>query len=149
MITMRTVKSQGTIRVALDLSRKEIDLQFPLKIDDRHLKCRVRLPFALLSTIYKVACDERGQTALVIPFDSPPQFFIQRVEGELMSTGSTHTSFSQNEKVWTEWQTWFRETDVIAEGDRKSVHKLPLMNNKEAAIIDIGKDNFYKDGYIS
>jgi len=125
----------------LNLSRKELDVQFPLKINNEIRKFRFRLPISLLSHIYRVPDRETGQPTLVIPFDSPPQTFIQKKEGEYMRDGRKHTSFGNKEKFWTEWNTWFRETDVINDRARKTLQELPLMNHKDTAIVDIGKFN--------
>jgi RNA-dependent RNA polymerase len=138
MISMQAVKAQGSVRVMLNLDRKELDIQFPLELGNRKRQLRFRLPIALLSHIYKVAGTCRGQTALVIPFNFPPQFFIQRYEGEALTNGNKHTSFSR-EKTWIDWFTWCRETDVVSDDLRKSLQKLPVMNHKGGAVIDIGK----------
>jgi RNA-dependent RNA polymerase len=138
MIAMRTVQSDG-IQVTLDLKRKELDIQFPLQIEDETRKYRFQLPFALLSCVYMVTDKATGRPTLVIPFDSPPQFYTQKKEGEDMGDGRKHTSFSRKEKIWTDWNTWFRETDVTSRMVRKSLQQVPLMNHKDTALIDIGK----------
>jgi RNA-dependent RNA polymerase len=138
MIAMCTVQSHG-IQVMLNLNRKELDIQFPLQIGGETRKYRFRLPFALLSHIYKVSDTTTGLPTLVIPFDSPPQFYIQKNEGEVMDDGREHTSFSRRERTWNDWDTWFRETDVISRVVRKSLQQVPLMNHMDTAIIDIGK----------
>ncbi|KAF1834188.1 RdRP-domain-containing protein [Decorospora gaudefroyi] len=143
MIAMRTEQSDG-IQVTLNLKRKELDVQFPLQIDSETRKFRFRLPIALLSRIYKVADRFTGLPTLVIPFDSPPQFFMQKKEGEHLGEGRQHTSFSHKEKVWIDWSTWFRETDVVSGEVRASLQHKPLMNHKNTAIIDIGRWTDYR-----
>jgi RNA-dependent RNA polymerase len=138
MIVMRTVQSDG-IEVMLNLNRKELDIQFPFQIDGEARKYRFRLPFALLSNIYKVTDKATGQPTLVIPFDSPPQFYTQKKEGEDVGDGRKHTSFSRKDRLWTDWNTWFRETDVINGMVRKNLQQIPLMNHKDTALIDLGK----------
>lgn len=134
MIAMCTVESHGRIQVNLNLKRKELDIQFPLETLEtgNHMrKFRFRLPISLLSDIYKVSDTNTGQVALIIPFDSPPQFFVQKKEGD--------DSFSPKDKIWNDWDTWYRETDVIDDADRKTLKEFPVMNHKDKAIIDIGK----------
>ena len=137
MISMQAVKAQGNVRVMLNLDRKELDVQFPLLLGNKERRLRFRLPIALLSHIYKVTDTVPGQTSLVIPFNYPPQFFIQRYEGEALANGNKHTSFSR-EKTWIDWHTWCRETDIVSNDLRNSLQKLPVMNHKGGAAIDIG-----------
>jgi RNA-dependent RNA polymerase len=138
MITMHTVAAHGKVRLMLNLERKELDVQFPTRLDDRVRQFRFRLPFALLAQIYKSTAHPKGQTSLIIPFDSPPQFFIQKYEGEKLPSGQTHTSFSPKERSWIDWNTWFRETDVVADQLKQKLRGTPLMNHKDQATIDIG-----------
>ena len=141
MIAMRTVKSREAIHVTLtlNLKRKELDIQFPLKTGQRTSNYRFLLPISLLSHVYKVSDLEAGETNLIIPFDSPPKFFVQKMEGEELGHGRKHTSFSTNERWWNDWETWYRETDVIEHAARRHLNGLPLMNHKGTAIIDIGE----------
>jgi RNA-dependent RNA polymerase len=139
LIKMRTVHAPGRVQLMLNLDRKELDIQFPLKIDNEIRKFRFRLPFTLLSRVYKDANHIRGQTALIIPFGTPPQFFIQKFEGECLIDGRMHTSFSSKDRIWNEWDTWFRETDVVDTSLKKSLQGMPLITHKNDPIIDIGK----------
>lgn len=137
MIGMRTVHAIRSIQFMLLLNRKELDIQFPLNIDGEMCKFRFRLPIARLSKIYKVFDGKTDQINLVIPFGASPQFFQQMKEGEELSNGRKHTSFS-SDRVWSAWNTWYRETDVVEEVSKKRLRHLPLMNHKDTAIIDIG-----------
>jgi RNA-dependent RNA polymerase len=151
MIAMRTLSSSDEAAAAttnttedfkpsvmLNLTRKELDVQFPINIDDDLRKFRFRLPIPLLSRIYQTTDKITGRPALVIPFDSPPQFYMQMKEGECLGDGTKHTSFSK-EKFWDDWGTWFRATDVVNNTIKKTLQDSPLMNHKDTAIIDIGK----------
>ncbi|KAF1841623.1 RdRP-domain-containing protein [Cucurbitaria berberidis CBS 394.84] len=139
MIAMHTVESHGGIQMTLNLKRKELDIQFPLKFGNQTRKFRFRLPISLLSNIYKVSDPKTGQTTLIIPFDSSPQFFIQKNENEEIG-GLKHTSFSRRDKIWNDWDTWFRETDIV----RNDLKDLPLMDQKDKAIIDMGRWTSYR-----
>lgn len=144
MITMHSVRAQHGIQMMLNLKRKQLDVQFLLHVDRRMRKFRFRLPIALLSHVYKVSDRTTGQATLVIPFSSPPQFFMQKQEGENIGDDRTHTSFSNKEKVWHDWSMWFRETDIIDGLVKKRLQELPLMNHKDTAIIDIGRWTNYR-----
>jgi RNA-dependent RNA polymerase len=139
MIAMHTVHARGKVQLMLNLDRKELDIQFPLTVSSKTRRFRFRLPIALLSHVYKDPNCDSGQTALVIPYNSPPQFFMQRYEGEKMKNGKIHTSFSTKENMWIEWHTWFRETNVVDAGLEKILQEMPLMNHRGSAIIDIGQ----------
>jgi RNA-dependent RNA polymerase len=139
VVVMHTVHAPEKVQLKLDLARKELDIQFPLKLGDETRKFRFRLPIAHLSRIYKDANSVPGQTALIIPFESPPQFFVQKHEGEQLLSGRTYTSFSKSERKWSDWSTWFREIDVVDTGFKSTMQKLPLMDNKDIPVIDIGE----------
>jgi RNA-dependent RNA polymerase len=144
MIVMHKVPARGKIQVMLNLDRKELDMRFPQKVGDEIRNLRFRLPIALLSHIYKDAHEPSKQTALIIPFESPPQFFIQRYENERLANGRIHTSFATKDKLWNEWDTWFREIDVVDTNTKKILQEFPLMNHKDTTIIDIGRWTSYR-----
>lgn len=141
MITMRTVATQGKVQCMLNLDRKELDIQFPLQLDGQTRRFMFRLPFAPLTTICKSKDSSANQTSLIIPFDSPPQYFMQMREGEQLPSGKTHSSFSTREKTWNRWNTWFRETDVVNAQLKQSLRETPLMNHKDNVVVDIGESS--------
>jgi len=141
MIAMHTLRSPGSIYMTLNLIRKELDVQFSVDIDNEMRKVRFALPIALLSHIYKVTDTAFDQPALIIPFDSPPQFYMQRSEGENLEDGRKCCTFSRKEKAWYDWSTWFRATDIISNTVKSKFQGSPLMNHKDTAIIDIGKSH--------
>lgn len=138
MIAMRTLRSPNGVRMMLNLVRKELDIQFSINMDNEMRKFCFLLPIALLSRIYKVTDSATGQPTLIIPFGSPPQFYMQRKEDEYLEDGTQHTSFSK-ERFWNDWNTWFRATDIINNTIKKKLQVSPLMNHKNTAVIDIGK----------
>ncbi|KAH8727001.1 RNA dependent RNA polymerase-domain-containing protein [Phaeosphaeriaceae sp. PMI808] len=144
MTIMHVVENCGKVQLMLNLDRKELDIQFSMKAGDQKRMYKFRLPIALLSRIYKNANAIPGQTALIIPFDSPPQFFVRKYEGEHLSNGAAHTNFSAKERNWSDWNTWFRETDVVDTSSRQALQQRPLMNHNNDAIIDIGRWTNYR-----
>ncbi|KAH7073349.1 RNA dependent RNA polymerase-domain-containing protein [Paraphoma chrysanthemicola] len=143
MILMHTTQAAGKVQLKLDLDRKELDIQFPMTLGKDKRRLRFNLPIARLSGIYTEP-TESGETAFIIPFDSPPRFFVQKHEGEHLIKGGRHTSFSGRDKKWTDWNTWFRETDVVDSATRKRLQDLPLSDRKDEAIIDIGRWTTYR-----
>ncbi|KAJ4374237.1 hypothetical protein N0V83_002978 [Neocucurbitaria cava] len=144
MIAMRTLESHGRIQLTLNLKRKELDIQFPLQVGNQTRKCRFRLPISLLSNIYKGSDPNSSQFTLIIPCNSPPQFFTQKNEGEKLVDGRNHTSFSDNERIWNDWDTWYRETSVVDNVVRRKLEISPVMNHSDEAIIDIGRWTDYR-----
>jgi RNA-dependent RNA polymerase len=138
MISMHMAQARGQVRLKLDLERKELGIQFPQQIGLKMREFRFELPIALLSHIYKGTNCAPGQTAIIIPFESPPRFFVRRNEGEVLPNGNEHTSFCNNETNWNDRNTWHRETDVVGNGLKMSQQDMPLMNHKDKTIIDIG-----------
>ncbi|KAL5117752.1 hypothetical protein ACEQ8H_004362 [Pleosporales sp. CAS-2024a] len=145
MIAMHTVWARKRIRLTLNLERKELDIQFPLAISSGPCQCRFRLPIALLKHIYKDLNCPPDQSAIIIPFDSPPQYFVQKKEPKDLVDGSDHGScFSTTERVWSGWNTWYRETEVVGEQLKNTLHEKPLMDHKDVAIIDLGRWTTYR-----
>ncbi|KAF2176190.1 RdRP-domain-containing protein [Zopfia rhizophila CBS 207.26] len=137
MMKMRTADALNRVQVMLNLRRKEIDIKFPFIIDDEERKYRFRLPISQLGHMYK-APDSSGQQALVIPFNSPPRFYRQAKAEDIPST------FKPSEKVWYEWNSWYRQTDVVDGKTSKRMQFEPVMNHKDSAIIDIGRWTTYR-----
>lgn len=141
MIAMRTVvpPAKDGVQVMLSLKRKELDILFSLHIpvDNRMRKFRFSLPISLISHIYKTK-DSTGQPSLVIPFDSTPCFYMQKNEGEDLGDGRKQTSFSRTDKIWSDWDTWYRVTDIVDGAIRTVLRRTPVMNHRGTAIIDIG-----------
>ena len=129
---MHRVHTDGKVQVTLDLKRKELDIRFPLTIDDRSHNFCFDLPVSQLSHVYQ-AQEGSASSVLIIPFERPPQFFIQK-----RPTMDEDSSFSKRDRIWNAWSTWYRETDVVGGQTRRLMQTLPLMNPKGSAIIDIG-----------
>ncbi|USP82601.1 uncharacterized protein yc1106_09875 [Curvularia clavata] len=144
MIEMRNIETSADIQVILNLKRREIDVQFPLQIDTDTRNFRFSLPISLISHIYRTTDQRTGLPSLVIPFDSPPRFYTQKKEGERLEDGSKHTSFSRKDKIWNDWETWHRATDIVNGAVWQAVRESPLMNHKGTAIIDIGRWTNYR-----
>jgi len=141
MIAMHTLRSPGSIYMTLNLMRKELDVLFSVDIDNEMRRFRFALPIALLSRIYKTTDKTTGQPTLIIPFSSPPQFYMQRSEGQHLEDGRQCSTFSRKERAWNAWDTWFRATDIINSTVKSKLQGSPLMNHKDTAIIDIGKSH--------
>lgn len=134
MSVMQTVQARDKVQVTLSLrDRKELDIQFPHIIDNESRNLRFHLPLSLVEVIYKVFDKETDQDALIIPFDTPPKFYVQV---KVKDIGKT---CKMGERIWIAWNTWYRQTDIISRKTRDQLQVSPVMSRKDGAIIDIGK----------
>lgn len=129
MISMYQVNAVSGISLTLHLGRQELQLQFPLKVGEGEHTFVFKLPISQLSHICK---HHSGTTssAFVIPYDRPPQAFIQ---------DTTTIDRDRSEQVWNIWSSMFRETDIVDKAAMRQTLSLPLLDHKASAIIDIGK----------
>lgn len=136
LLNMREVHTDGSVQFALNLKRTELEVKFPLDIDSRSHNFSFRLPLSQISHIYKTG-DGARCPSLIIPFEHPPQFFVQKKPAE-----EDDGLFPDNERTWTVRNTMFRETDVVDRNTRRTMQTTALIGHKNDAIIDIGKSSF-------
>ncbi|KAI9808580.1 MAG: hypothetical protein M1825_003729 [Sarcosagium campestre] len=162
MMTMHTTR--GTTRTPivfeLDLQRKHIDVAFVLHITDprsedgdgagvtsgqtnvdaqigamdRHEKYMFRIPFEQMQLIREADTDNDRRT-LVVSLETPPNFYRKAVGKQLEES---HIS----ETFWAEWNTWFRQTDIVY--DQRDLRDASLTLKKTKPVIDIGRWTTYR-----
>ena len=155
---MRMSAALGTnhagITFTLNLLRREIDIQFQLKIEDhrvhsiseqraqgrehpkpkdlrrynRHDYIRFRIPLAQLQVVHETSVTDQERVFL-ISLDAPPNFY--RKTGRIEETHDDKANF------WKDWDAWYRQTDVVY--SPKDLRLAPLTLNKLRPIIDIGR----------
>ncbi|KAF1958751.1 RdRP-domain-containing protein [Byssothecium circinans] len=134
---MRSADAYKEVKVTLSLGeRKELDVQFPLMIDDSFRKLRFRLPLSLANLLFMVKNTKTGGYDLIIPFESPPQFFMQAKD--------ISKTFGENDRIWLDWYSWYRQTDVVNAATAERLRSIPVMNHKDETIIDIGRWTAYR-----
>jgi RNA-dependent RNA polymerase len=94
---------------------------------DRKNKFMFQIPFTQLKKIYRVDMNN-SMIALVVSLDSPPAFFRKKADEK-----SCH---SNENLVWTEFDSWWRQTDVVYDPYRLAT--APVALHKEQPVIDIG-----------
>ncbi|KAK6341833.1 hypothetical protein TWF730_001321 [Orbilia blumenaviensis] len=126
----------------VDLSRKQLEIRFGLRfeassrnIKQRQEKYRMRIPFVALQSLYDTTSEGQPQTScsLLIPLQHPPQVWRQ-----LHDIDRTHTPGGHR---WTEWDTWFRQTDIVE--NSHDLRSEPLAIRKKKPTIDIGRWTTY------
>ncbi|CAI6337736.1 unnamed protein product [Periconia digitata] len=136
---MRNIGTNKGIQVALNLGdRKELDFQFPSKIDGQDRKLRFRLPLSLIEHVFLVDDSAKGGSALIIPFHTAPQFFMQCKKTEIPKT------CYHKDNVWLDWHTWYRQTDIVDVKTHDLLKATPVMNHHGEVIVDIGRWTTYR-----
>jgi len=127
MMRMHTAHSSPDrpIQLAVDLLRKEFSVEAFL---DSREPYRFRVPFSLVSQVLERKINE-VQRALILPLDSPPEFFRKTND-----IAATHDPQSQR---WTDNKAWFRVTDIFEDG--VAMDDDPVRLRVDNALIDIGE----------
>jgi RNA-dependent RNA polymerase len=94
---------------------------------DRVNKFMFTIPFGQLQNLDRVQVNE-NQWALVISLDSPPPFFRKRLDPK--------ASHAKDALTWSEFNTWFRQTDIVY--DPRRLENAVVTLKKESPVIDIG-----------
>ncbi|KAK6496464.1 hypothetical protein TWF481_002481 [Arthrobotrys musiformis] len=126
----------------VDLSRKQLDIRFGLRFDAiggrkrRQEKYRMRIPFVALQSLYETTTDAENGTScsILIPLQYPPHVWRQ-----LFDFSRTH---NDDDPHWSEWDTWFRQTDIVENPDDLITE--PLAIRKKKPTIDIGRWTTYR-----
>jgi RNA-dependent RNA polymerase len=130
---------------AVELLRNRITARFPLKFENfqsgrgvssdpswrqprqKEQNYMFQIPFGQLDKIYRVELNEH-QWALIVNVHCPPQFFRRR---------PVEASHSDSTLIWTEFDTYLRQTDIVH--DREHLKISPVALNKAKPMIDIGR----------
>ncbi|KAE9370524.1 RdRP-domain-containing protein [Stipitochalara longipes BDJ] len=91
-----------------------------------------QIPFGQLQKIQRMNLNPHV-FALVITLDSPPQYFRKRVDET--------AGHAQGSQIWSEFDTWYRQTDIVYDPYRLQTAKVTL--HKERPAIDIGRWTTY------
>jgi RNA-dependent RNA polymerase len=94
---------------------------------DRINRYMFTIPFGQLEKLDRIQLSG-NQWALVVSLDSPPQFFRKRLDPT--------ASHSKEALTWSEFDTWYRQTDIVYD-PRRLVNAVVSLK-KERPVIDIG-----------
>lgn len=103
-----------------------------LNTHNRINKYRFEIPFGQLKSIQRLELSNEV-FALIISLDSPPQYFRKRQDD--------HAAHSNETSSWSEYDTWYRQTDLVYDPYKLQRAKVAL--HKEAPVIDIGRWTTY------
>jgi RNA-dependent RNA polymerase len=118
MVDFKDPRSQGNTHY---ISTSEISAY------ERKNKYMFQIPFSELHKIYRVGLSD-SVIALVMTLESPPAFYRKREDEK-----SCH---SKDNLLWTEFDTWYRQTDIVYDPYRLTNATVAL--HKERPVIDIG-----------
>ncbi|KAK6502188.1 hypothetical protein TWF506_002779 [Arthrobotrys conoides] len=149
MMSMYAVEASGKgvwkkpldIVFQVDLSRKQLDIRFGLRFDAsggkkrRQEKYRMRIPFVALQSLYETTPDnlDGSSRSILIPLQYPPHVWRQLFDFSL--------SHKTDNPHWSEWDTWFRQTDIVENSEEFRTE--PLAIRKKKPTIDIGRWTTY------
>jgi len=94
---------------------------------DRINRYMFTIPFGQLEKLDRIQLSG-NQWALVVSLESPPQFFRKRLDPS--------ASHSSEALTWSEFDTWYRQTDIVYDPRRLANAVVSL--RKERPVIDIG-----------
>ena len=158
MAMQKTVAEQrGQIRFELNLARRLLDVQLDLPVVDprdpaqkaprrlieasdddaigslnRVEKYRFRIRLEQLQEIKETQSDD-GSFTMVVALDTPPVFYRKAVGLQLKA------SHDEDGTTWSEWDTWFRTTDIVY--NPFQLRDVAISLKKPKPLIDIGKLN--------
>ena len=95
---------------------------------ERKNRYMFQIPFGQLKTVHRVNIDAET-LAILISLESPPQFFRKREDEK--------TCHSNESLVWSEFDSWYRQTDIVYNPYALSTATVAL--HKERPVIDIGE----------
>lgn len=145
---MAKTQPDSRIKFEANLWRKLLDIRFTLSFSTtmgrpsrRKEKYRFRIPFLSLENLYEIESEtgyENGvhRRSLLISLQHPPQMWRRIHDVPL-----THDKQAKIQR-WTEWDTWFRQTDIVE--NPLELESQPLAIRKKRPTIDIGRWTTYK-----
>lgn len=137
----RTREKLENLELALDgdgvenrtmVGTEEDEEDDPIETWERDETYRFQIPFEYLDSLLEQPVDDANTRAFVITLNHsyPPEFYRRLHE--------TWKSFSGdvNERTWSEWDAWFRQTGITYQPE--CLHILPTTLRQPYAKIDIG-----------
>jgi RNA-dependent RNA polymerase len=122
-----TIYFQATIRDNRSVGSPITTVSAPQRQLDRINDYMMTIPLPQLRKLYKVDYDGR-HWGLVISLDHPPAFFRKKLDSK-----ASHVS---NALVWSEFDAWYRQTDIVYDPTRLENAVVALQ--KDAPVIDLG-----------
>jgi len=94
-------------------------------------KYMFQVSFSQVTSIGQFNIDNNS-FELVLSLESPPPFFRKRTDDE--------AGHADENLVWSEFDTWYRQTDVVYDPNR--LHRTKITLHKEKPVIDIGNHSY-------
>ncbi|KAL4991514.1 RNA dependent RNA polymerase-domain-containing protein [Aspergillus falconensis] len=141
MMPMRTVGSltAGSASLVLDLRYKNLLVYFELRILSiaRPQNYRLKIPFSQLDRFFQTKNPSTNDISHFIFLGSPPEYH-RRIQ-------NTENSFGNKETSWREWDTWYRQANIVH--NPTELAHLPVGLRRLNPIIDIGRWNAFRINY--
>ncbi|KAL4997664.1 RNA dependent RNA polymerase-domain-containing protein [Aspergillus recurvatus] len=141
MMRMRTVGSltAGNASLVLDLRYKNLLVYFELRILSipRPQEYRLKIPFSQLDRFFQTENPSASDISHFAFLGSPPEYH-RRIQ-------NTENSFGNRETSWREWDTWYRQANIVH--NPTELAHFPVSLRRLNPIIDIGRWNAFRINY--
>ncbi|KAL3436741.1 RNA dependent RNA polymerase-domain-containing protein [Aspergillus tetrazonus] len=141
MMPMRTVGSLTTenASLVLDLKYKNLLVYFELRIlsSRRPQEYRLKIHFSQLDRFFENKDSSTGDISHFTFLGSPPEYH-RRIQ-------NTENSFGNKETSWREWDTWYRQANIVH--NPTELAHLPVGLRRLNPILDIGRWNAFRINY--
>ncbi|XMA14761.1 hypothetical protein WAI453_007552 [Rhynchosporium graminicola] len=130
-----TSSAHNDTTLVVDLKKHRLVASFTVKFEnpghnpsyDRINQYQFHIPFSQLTKIKKLELNDAA-FALIISVESPPMYYRKRESKE--------AGHSRENLMWSEWDTWYRQTDIVY--DPYVLQKETITLHKDQPVIDIG-----------
>ncbi|CZT04968.1 related to RNA-dependent RNA polymerase SAD-1 [Rhynchosporium graminicola] len=131
-----TSSAHNDTTLVVDLKKHRLVASFTVKFEnpghnpsyDRINQYQFHIPFSQLTKIKKLELNDAA-FALIISVESPPMYYRKRESKE--------AGHSRENLMWSEWDTWYRQTDIVY--DPYVLQKETITLHKDQPVIDIGR----------
>ncbi|KKY20896.1 putative rna-directed rna polymerase (sad-1) [Phaeomoniella chlamydospora] len=136
LLSNRQEKEDTKVKFSLNLSRKELYVNFPAITAGRLSQYRLQIPMEQLEKIFQVSHDDKT-LSFIISLKTPPHFYRMYA-----NVSETHT---EDANIWRECFRWFRQTDIEATKEHQETRNiLPVDLKQTRASIKLGRWTAYR-----
>jgi RNA-dependent RNA polymerase len=137
--TTKRTTPRGTVRMILDLGRREIDIRFPSIYSEKTREYKFLIPIDQVFNLSQFQSQNDTTTSFILTLRTPPHFY-RKLSGGI---SATHDDAAFN---WREEESWLRQTNVLSnqyEVAQLKARPVTLKNHPEG-IVNIGRWTSYR-----
>ncbi len=141
MLIKRTRHStpRGSVRMVLNLGRREIDIRFPSIFSEKTREYKFIIPIDQVFDLSQYQAESDTKTSFILTLRIPPHFYKKLSHG----VRSTHDDAAL---AWREEDSWIRQTNVLGhEHEVAQLRSRPVtLKNHPEGIVNIGRWTTYR-----